>query len=364
MFNKNCTVCGTRTGLFDKCSACNVIDESNPYGIKNIEVPTGNICIINGEKDNKLEFLSIADYGKEKNLKADFLGLTEEINGVPHGDLLPLEEKWVITISSQYGCSMGCTFCDVHKVGPGKNATYYDMINQIKVALSLHPEVKATKRLNIHFARMGEPTFNGNVLDVAACLKRNIYDFCLNSEIKLDGVVHPVVSTMMPKSNKKLLEFLDIWLGDIKNKLYEGEAGLQLSINSTDEIMRKEMFNNNAMSLEQISGMMKVLIEKNGVEGRKITLNFPLCKEYNIDENYLQQLFDPKYFLCKLTPMHITKSCKENNISTIDGYTHFYPYKDTEERLKAAGFDVIVFVPSKEEDESRITCGNAILMTE
>ena len=57
--------------------------------IKNIKVPTGNICIANGEK-GKLEFLSIGDYGKEKNLKADFLGLKDEINGVPHGDILPL----------------------------------------------------------------------------------------------------------------------------------------------------------------------------------------------------------------------------------------------------------------------------------
>ena len=32
--------------------------------------------------------------------------------------------------------------------------------------------------------------------------------------------------------------------------------------------------------------------------------------------------------------------------------------------LEAVGFDVIVFVPSKEEDESRITCGNAILADE
>jgi 23S rRNA (adenine2503-C2)-methyltransferase len=32
-----------------------------------------------------------------------------------------------------------------------------------------------------------------------------------------------------------------------------------------------------------------------------------------------------------------------------------------EEALKNEGFDVIVFIPSKEEDESRITCGNAIL---
>ena len=38
-------------------------------------------------------------------------------------------------------------------------------------------------------------------------------------------------------------------------------------------------------------------------------------------------------------------------------------YKEAEEALKAVGFDVIVFVPSKEEDESKITCGNAILAT-
>ena len=37
------------------------------------------------------------------------------------------------------------------------------------------------------------------------------------------------------------------------------------------------------------------------------------------------------------------------------------PYKDVEERLKGVGFDVIVFIPSKDEDNSLITCGNAIL---
>ena len=60
--------------------------------IKNIKVPTGNI-IIAKTKSGMLEFLSIGDYGKEKNIKADFMGLTKEINGVPHGDLLPLSEK-------------------------------------------------------------------------------------------------------------------------------------------------------------------------------------------------------------------------------------------------------------------------------
>ncbi len=56
--------------------------------IKNITVPTGNICIIQGEK-GKLEFLSIGDYGKEVNVKADFL-LKKEIKGVTNGEIMPL----------------------------------------------------------------------------------------------------------------------------------------------------------------------------------------------------------------------------------------------------------------------------------
>jgi len=72
-------------------------------------------------------------------------------------------------------------------------------------------------------------------------------------------------------------------------------------------------------------------------------------------------LFDPKHFLVKITPLHMTNSCKQNKLETTDGYSEFYPYHKVESELKDAGFDVIVFIPSIEEDESRITCGNAIL---
>lgn len=116
--------------------------------VRNIQVPTGNILVVKGNKGN-LECLSIGDYGKNANIKADFLGITREITSVKHQELLPLSEKWVVTISTQYGCSMGCKFCDVPKVGKGKNATYGDLNNQIIVALQLHPEVTSTKRLNI-----------------------------------------------------------------------------------------------------------------------------------------------------------------------------------------------------------------------
>ena len=65
--------------------------------------------------------------------------------------------------------------------------------------------------------------------------------------------------------------------------------------------------------------------------------------------------------MVKITPLHLTNSCKENSIETTGGYNYFTPYKSAETALKKVGFDVLVFIPSLDEDESRITCGNAIL---
>ncbi len=318
--------------------------------MKNYEVPTGNIFIMDGELNKPLEFLSIGDYGKEKNLKADFMGLTKEIDGVPHGGLLPLEKKWVITISSQYGCSMGCSFCDVPKVGSGINATFKDLISQVFTAVNYHPEVKYTERLNLHYARMGEPTWNEDVIHSA---------YFIEGKLKSQKWgFHPVVSTMMPVKNKKLFSFLDRWL-DLKNN-FDGEAGLQLSINATDESVRAKTMPH-SMDLRSISSMFYDLLStREPIKGRKITLNFALTNE-EINAKKLRELFNPKYFICKITPMHKTKACIDKGILTDNGYDHYYPYKEVEENLKKVGFDVIVFIPSKEEDESRITCGNALL---
>lgn len=314
--------------------------------IRNIKVPTGNIMVVEGD-NGKLELLSLGDYGQQNNVKADFLGLTKEIEGVSHGELLPLEDKWVITISSQYGCSMKCIFCDVPKVGKGLNATYDDLVNQVMTGISIHSEVEKTKRLNVHFARMGEPTWNPNVLSAAT----DLY-YILKSK---DWGFHPVVSTMMPKNNVGLKHFLNQWMY-IKNEIMNGEAGLQLSINTTDDESRQKSMSNNTLTLKEISEIVKNFRPK----GRKITLNFALTDAF-IDENKLRELFDSKYFMCKITPMHMTKSCIDNDIVTTDGYTKYYPYKDIEERLKSVGFDVLVFIPSYQEDLGRITCGNAIL---
>jgi 23S rRNA (adenine2503-C2)-methyltransferase len=313
--------------------------------LENIVVPTGNILIVEGER-GKLECLSLGDYGKNVNLKADFLGLSYDPPPVKHTDILPLTEKWVATISTQYGCSTGCTFCDVPKVGTGVNATERDMIDQILTVIKLHPEIKTTTRLNVHFARMGEPTWNPNVLDVAKWMHEH-----LNSEYR----VHPVVSTMMPRDNEWLKTFIHTWMR-IKNRLYEGNAGLQLSINSTDKAERHTMFRGHSCSLAEIRDILSGVIPS----GRKITLNFAVA-DYIIDPSVLLDFFSPKDYLIKLTPMHKTGAAVAHSLRTVGDYTTYYPYQQHEKRLQEAGYDVIVFIASKEEDESRITCGNAIL---
>ena len=318
--------------------------------LRNIEVPTGNICVMQGEK-GKIEFLSIGDYGKNSNIKADFLGITRELNGVPNGEIMPLSEKWVITISTQYGCSMDRKFCDVPKVGSGLNATLNDLTNQLIGGLELHPEITATKRLNLHYARMGEPTFNPNVLDHAWRLHKIVKPYIGNS------MIHPVISTMLPMQNNNLISFLHEWC-DIKNDLYRGDAGLQFSINSTSNMQRKEMFSGNSLSLEDIAKIGESLPDP---IGRKYALNFALADEYEVDAERLLNLFDPKNFMVKITPLHKTTSCHDNGISTTGGYDSFVPYQLVESELKRAGFDVIVFVPSVDEDGGLITCGNAIL---
>lgn len=305
---------------------------------RHLTVPTGDILVVRGAH-GPLEMLSLGDYGQAVNLNQN--------KPVPDGlPLLPLTEKWVVTVSTQYGCGMRCSFCDVPKVGAGKNATFGDLTGQILTALTLPGKPEQTSRLNVHFARMGEPTWNPAVLDCGKWIAEHLGD---------GYNPHPVVSTMMPRKNEWLKTFVHAWMR-LKNRVYRGNAGLQLSINSTDEGERTAMFNGNACTLQEIAEIMRGIVPV----GRKITLNFAVA-DYVVDPEVLLRWFPPEWYVVKLTPMHKTATALARGIKTIGDYTQPEPYQKLEAKLKAAGYDVLVFIASRDEDEGRITCGNAIL---
>lgn len=323
--------------------------------MKKYTIPTGYL-IVDKYSKGELETLSIGDYGKKYNVKADFLGYTDEIHGVPNIDCMPLSEKWVITLSTQYGCVMKCNFCDVPNVKFRGNASLEDLAGQLQRALDLFPRISYTERLNIHFARMGEPIFNDNVFKFAEWLGSSGKIELQNRGLRVE-VIHPVLTTSIPDNYQKLKERLHRWCG-IKNDIYNGQAGLQFSINSTSPTQRLEMFGGSAMDLMEFSAIAESLPDP---VSRKYCLNFAYSTDYEIDSELLARLFDTKKFMCKITPIHNNNACNKNNIKTIGGYESWEPYRKPEEALKEAGFDVLVFVPSIDEERGLVTCGNAIL---
>lgn len=318
-------------------------------------LPTGYLFVDDYSKA-KLETLSIGDYGKHHNVKADFLGYTKEINGVENTECMPLSEKWVITLSTQYGCVMKCNFCDVPNIKFRGNASFDDLKKQLYSAISLFPNVSYTERMNIHFARMGDPIFNENVFKFSEWLYREKAQIKTDTGLSIE-TLHPVLTTSMPNNFKRLEARLQEWCS-IKNTVYNGQAGLQLSINSTSPKQRTDMFGGMALSLNEIAEIADRL--PNPIS-RKYCLNFAYSTDYEIDAQLLSMMFDREKFMCKITPIHNNTACAQNNIKTIGGYDSYLPYKKPEEDLKENGFDVLVFVPSIDEEDGLVTCGNAVL---
>ena len=311
------------------------------------ETHTGKIIT---DTDLNLEYLYVGDYGKENNIKASFLGYDKRIDEVKHHDV-DITDKLVVTVSSQKGCPMNCNFCDCPKLGFKGNATLPELVTEIMSGVALSG-IKHGKRLNVHYARMGEPTFNPNVITSAEYIAKMLGDE--NSDVTFDEY-HPVVSTMMPKANKNLKEFLRRWVET--GFVYGGEDGfgLQFSINTLDEEDRNAMFRNRSMSLQEISDVIRELPMP---KKRKYTLNFAVTSKSNLDVELMNKYFDKDKCIVKITPIHETVEAVDEGYEIVKD---FDVYEKFEQPLVDDGWDVIVFVPSKEEDADRITCGNSLI---
>lgn len=303
---------------------------------------TGKIV---SDTDLGLEFLFVGDYGKENNIKADFLGYTKKIDCVKHKPVC-LEDKLVVTVSSQKGCPMACDFCDCPKFGFHGNVSLSELVYEVTSGVALSG-VTGGKRLNVHYARMGEPTFNKDVIKSANLLS-DLYKGSFKE-------FHPVVSTMCPKANRHLEEFLNDWITSSYQYGGEDGYGLQFSINTLGDEQRDKMFHDKSLSLEEISTLIRRLPKP---KRRKFTLNFAVTGKNDLSVDKMNRLFDKEKCIVKITPIHETKEAVKNGYEIVHTFDVYEKY---EKPLREDGWDVIVFVPSKEEDQDRITCGNSLI---
>ncbi|MFW5700910.1 MAG: hypothetical protein ACOCWM_04395 [Cyclobacteriaceae bacterium] len=84
---------------------------------------------------------------------------------------IPREDKWVLIISTLYGCPVECRFCDCGGDYKGR-IDETGLLAQIDFLIrSRYPEgIVPVKKLKIKFARIGEPAYNPAVVSVLSKL--------------------------------------------------------------------------------------------------------------------------------------------------------------------------------------------------
>lgn len=292
----------------------------------------------------------LAEYGKEDlakvyvaSMRDDNRYLVEFVESLQPP--IPREKKWVLIVSTLYGCPVGCKICDADGRYLGKLSTE-EILEEIDCMIRKRfPDGRVPiPKFKIQFARMGEPSLNPNVLEVLENLPK-IYN--------APGLI-PCISTIAPAGSEEFFERLL----DIKSRLYpQGRFQLQFSINTTDDDKSHRLMPINRWSFAQISDYGKRFF-KNG--DRKIALNFAAIRDYPIDFRTVREYFDPEIFLIKLTPLNPTKKALENKlVSAIDPYS---PQSAEEilEGFRSVGFDVILSIGEVEENGIGSNCGQFV----
>ena len=254
---------------------------------------------------------------------------------------IPREKKWVLVISTMYGCPIGCLMCDAGEYYHG-NVSKEGMLEEIDYIIRARfPEGKVPiEKFKIQFARMGEPSLNNDVLEVMKELPI-IYD--------APGLM-PCISTIAPNGGEDFLNELI----SVKDEHYpNGNFQLQFSIHSTDENVRHKWITKNIWSLEDISKYG----EKWFKEGdRKITLNFAVAADSIIDPDVILKHFKPSKYWIKLTPVNPTSKAQSNKLKsgiTEENSEYFPLVKAFRERR----FDAEISIGEWEENDIGTNCG-------
>ncbi len=255
-------------------------------------------------------------------------------------------EKWVLLVSSLYGCPVKCRMCDANRNFSGI-VPEEDLLAQINFLVEKRFGTRNfyCEKFKIQFARIGEPTFNKNVLSVLKILPT------LYTKPKL----FPSVSTVAPRKGKK---FLDELL-EIKKSLYPKRFQIQFSVHSTDEKIRNWLMPIDKWNLREISDYGRRFCDEGG---RKVTLNFAYNDGFAQEPDIIKRIFSPEFFAVKITPVNPTFAAIRNRLSSELG--NGGGWKNFAEELKKAGYEIIVSVGEKEENKIGSNCGQHLSVLE
>ncbi len=253
------------------------------------------------------------------------------------------DQKWVLIISTLFGCPIKCNFCDAGSYFNGK-PTKDELFFQIDYLVESRFGGKSVPsgKFKIQFSRMGEPTLNSAVLDVLREIP---------SRYDAPGF-YPSLSTIAPKGSEDFLNDLI----EIKNELYNERFQFQFSIHSTDSEQRNWLIPVKTWDFDKMAEFGERFHQGNK---QKTTLNFALSNESIVEPGVLLQHFNPEKFLIKLTPVNPTYKALKNKLdSPLTKSSKHYTIID---ELKYSGYEVIVSVGDLAENNIGSNCGQHVM---
>ncbi|KAF0111647.1 MAG: hypothetical protein FD147_828 [Chloroflexi bacterium] len=258
---------------------------------------------------------------------------------------IPRQKKWVLLVSTLFGCPVGCSMCDAggfYKGKPSKD----EILAQIDFLVHQRfPDGNIPcEQFKIQFARMGEPALNDNVLDVLEEL---------HGRYHAPGLM-PSISTIAPAGRERFFESLL----EIQRRHYRsGHFQFQFSIHTTDTERREQLMPVKKWSFPEMAAYGERFYSSGE---RKITLNFALAQGMPVDPSVLLAHFNPDIFMVKITPLNPTYKARESGLASyiqpFEGEAN-YPVIHA---LQQAGYQVILSIGPLEENLIGSNCGQYI----
>lgn len=261
---------------------------------------------------------------------------------------LPRDQKWVLLVSTMFGCPVKCKMCDAGGYYQGK-LSKEEILDQIDFLVQKRYPDRAIPADNfkIQFARMGEPSLNMSVLDVLDELP---------DRYQAPGLM-PSLSTIAPHGTDPFFERL---LSIKQEKYRGGKFQFQFSLHTTDEELRDDIIPVRKWDFSRLASYGERFYQPGD---RKITLNFALASGMPLEPAELFRYFDPDRYLVKITPLNPTHNANKNGLNSFINLqdTDGGGTDETVHRLEQAGYQVIISIGEMEENAIGSNCGQYVL---
>lgn len=265
----------------------------------------------------------------------------ELVDGLESGR--PRAEKWIVNISTQFGCPVACRFCDAGG-GYAGDLTVDEMLAEVRFVLARHPQfIASCPKLKVHLARIGEPSLNDAVPDAVRAIR----------SLTANPGLWCCLPTVVPQGRRAWFHRLK----DAKNDCFPGRFQLQFSLNSTDEATRRRLM---PVDLEDFSSVATIGDAFFAPGDRRVVLNFALAEDFPFDPSIVRRFFDPCHFAVKLTPLNPTLRSRRAGLTTLLRGPGAKQAEEAAASLQADGYDVILSIGDPREDQLGSNCGQSL----